>query len=220
MPISGVTLTPRSNEPALQRSVHRPSRPDPLTSAKTTTHCASLCGRRHANWRRQGAFRGTTNESRARGRLRAVAPPLVPGFLEVNGLLRHPGFRDTPLTLEDCSDLAHDLGEPDGLRQPFSLPRSAIAESSRWEVSAIAPATSRVGATWVKERFGDLRDVDRSLPLISATCTQQAAIVSIRACRLQPVRPVVARMRVVPFCSQPRDPQQFHDECLGWLRAA
>ena len=35
-------------------------------------------------------------------------------FLEVNGLLRHPEFRDTPLTLEDCSDLADDLGEPDG----------------------------------------------------------------------------------------------------------
>ena len=35
-------------------------------------------------------------------------------FLEVNGLLRHPEFRDTPLTLEDCADLADDLGEPDG----------------------------------------------------------------------------------------------------------
>jgi hypothetical protein len=35
-------------------------------------------------------------------------------FLEVNGLLRHPEFRDTSLTLEDCSDLADDLGEPDG----------------------------------------------------------------------------------------------------------
>jgi hypothetical protein len=35
-------------------------------------------------------------------------------FLEVNGLLRHPEFRDTPLTLEDCSDLSDDLGEPDG----------------------------------------------------------------------------------------------------------
>jgi hypothetical protein len=35
-------------------------------------------------------------------------------FLEINGLLRHPDFRDTPLTLEDCSDLAEDLSEPDG----------------------------------------------------------------------------------------------------------
>lgn len=35
-------------------------------------------------------------------------------FLEVNGLLRHPEFRDTSLTLEDCADLADDLGEPDG----------------------------------------------------------------------------------------------------------
>lgn len=35
-------------------------------------------------------------------------------FLEVNGLLRHPDFRDTSLTLDDCADLADDLGEPDG----------------------------------------------------------------------------------------------------------
>jgi hypothetical protein len=35
-------------------------------------------------------------------------------FLEVNGLLRHPEFRDTSLTLEDCEDLADELGEPDG----------------------------------------------------------------------------------------------------------
>ncbi|MDO5619449.1 DNA methyltransferase [Kocuria sp.] len=34
-------------------------------------------------------------------------------FLEVNGLLRHPEFRDIPLSLDDCSDLAPDLGEPD-----------------------------------------------------------------------------------------------------------
>lgn len=34
-------------------------------------------------------------------------------FLEVNGLLRHPEFRDTPLTLDDCADLADDMGEPD-----------------------------------------------------------------------------------------------------------
>jgi len=35
-------------------------------------------------------------------------------FLEVNGLLRHPEFRDTALTFNDCADLADDLGEPDG----------------------------------------------------------------------------------------------------------
>lgn len=35
-------------------------------------------------------------------------------FLERNGLLRHPEFRDTSLTLDDCTDLADDLGEPDG----------------------------------------------------------------------------------------------------------
>ncbi|MDN5548506.1 MAG: BREX-1 system adenine-specific DNA-methyltransferase PglX, partial [Rhodococcus sp. (in: high G+C Gram-positive bacteria)] len=35
-------------------------------------------------------------------------------FLEANGLLRHPEFRDTSLTLDDCTDLADDLGEPDG----------------------------------------------------------------------------------------------------------
>jgi hypothetical protein len=35
-------------------------------------------------------------------------------FLEVNGLLRHPEFRDISLTLNDCADLADDLCEPDG----------------------------------------------------------------------------------------------------------
>lgn len=35
-------------------------------------------------------------------------------FLEVNGVLRHPEFRDTSLRLDDCADLADDLGEPDG----------------------------------------------------------------------------------------------------------
>lgn len=35
-------------------------------------------------------------------------------FLELNGLLRHPEFRDTALTLQDCAELADDLGEPDG----------------------------------------------------------------------------------------------------------
>ncbi|WP_104161525.1 Eco57I restriction-modification methylase domain-containing protein, partial [Arthrobacter sp. ZGTC212] len=34
-------------------------------------------------------------------------------FLEVNGLLRHPEYRDIPLSLEDCGDLASDLAEPD-----------------------------------------------------------------------------------------------------------
>lgn len=35
-------------------------------------------------------------------------------FLEVNSLLRHPEFRDTSVTLDDCADLADDLTEPDG----------------------------------------------------------------------------------------------------------
>ncbi|MET9326724.1 hypothetical protein [Tsukamurella sp. NPDC003166] len=35
-------------------------------------------------------------------------------FLEVNGLLRHPEYRDISLSLEDCGDLASDLSEPDG----------------------------------------------------------------------------------------------------------
>ncbi|UZD61111.1 BREX-1 system adenine-specific DNA-methyltransferase PglX [Brevibacterium sp. JSBI002] len=35
-------------------------------------------------------------------------------FLEVNGLLRHAEYREITLTLEDCGDLASDLGEPDG----------------------------------------------------------------------------------------------------------
>lgn len=34
-------------------------------------------------------------------------------FLEVNGLLRHPEYLDIPLSMEDCGDLASDLGEPD-----------------------------------------------------------------------------------------------------------
>lgn len=34
-------------------------------------------------------------------------------FLEVSGLLRHPEYREIALSLEDCSDLASDLGEPD-----------------------------------------------------------------------------------------------------------
>ena len=43
-----------------------------------------------------------------------MASIAVRAFLEVNGLLRHPEFRDTALTLDDCADLANDLGEPDG----------------------------------------------------------------------------------------------------------
>lgn len=35
-------------------------------------------------------------------------------FLEVNGLLRHPEFRDTPLAFDDCADMADELEEPDG----------------------------------------------------------------------------------------------------------
>jgi hypothetical protein len=34
-------------------------------------------------------------------------------FLEVNELLRHPEYRDIPLSLEDCGDFVPDLGEPD-----------------------------------------------------------------------------------------------------------
>lgn len=34
-------------------------------------------------------------------------------FLEVNDLLRHPEYREIPLSLSDCSDLSSDLGEPD-----------------------------------------------------------------------------------------------------------
>ncbi|MEV8252242.1 N-6 DNA methylase [Microbacterium sp. NPDC076768] len=34
-------------------------------------------------------------------------------FLEVNELLRHPEYRDIPLSFEDCGDFAPDLGEPD-----------------------------------------------------------------------------------------------------------
>ena len=35
-------------------------------------------------------------------------------FLEANGLLRHPEFRDASLSLDDCAELADELGEPDG----------------------------------------------------------------------------------------------------------
>jgi hypothetical protein len=35
-------------------------------------------------------------------------------FLERNGLLMHPDFPDTPLSLQDCEELARDEGEPDG----------------------------------------------------------------------------------------------------------
>src|SRR5207253_11213619 len=34
-------------------------------------------------------------------------------FLAENGLLLHPQYR-APVTLEDCEELAHELGEPDG----------------------------------------------------------------------------------------------------------
>lgn len=62
-------------------------------------------------------------------------------FLEVNGLLRHPEFRDTSLTLDDCADLADDLGESDG-----------------WSVAArfaseILPGVFRVGDPAVQARF-------------------------------------------------------------------
>jgi hypothetical protein len=62
-------------------------------------------------------------------------------FLEINGLLRHPEFHDTSLKLEDCSDLADDLGEPDG-----------------WSVAAlfaseILPGVFRLDDPTVKIRF-------------------------------------------------------------------
>ena len=62
-------------------------------------------------------------------------------FLEVNGLLRHPEFLDTSLTLADCADLADDLGEPDG-----------------WSVAArfaseILPGVFRLADPAVKVRF-------------------------------------------------------------------
>ncbi len=62
-------------------------------------------------------------------------------FLEVNGLLRHPEYRDIPLSLEDCSDLASDLGESD-----------AWAVAARF-ASEILPGVFRLTDPAVQVRF-------------------------------------------------------------------
>lgn len=62
-------------------------------------------------------------------------------FLEVNGLLRHPEYRDIPLSLEDCGDLASDLGEPD-----------AWAVAARF-ASEILPGVFRLTDPAVQVRF-------------------------------------------------------------------
>lgn len=79
-------------------------------------------------------------------------------FLEVNGLLHHPEFRDTPLTLDDCADLADDLREPDG-----------------WSVAArfaseILPGVFRLDDPAVQVRFAteDRLELERILLSIPA----------------------------------------------------
>lgn len=62
-------------------------------------------------------------------------------FLEANGLLRHSEFRDIPLSLEDCGDLASDLGEPD-----------AWAVAARF-ASEILPGVFRLTDPAVQVRF-------------------------------------------------------------------
>lgn len=62
-------------------------------------------------------------------------------FLEVNGLLRHPDYRDISLSLEDCGDLASDLGEPD-----------AWAVAARF-ASEILPGVFRLTDPAVQVRF-------------------------------------------------------------------
>lgn len=62
-------------------------------------------------------------------------------FLEINGLLRHPDYRDIPLSLEDCGDLASDLGEPD-----------AWAVAARF-ASEILPGVFRLTDPAVQVRF-------------------------------------------------------------------
>ncbi|UNX56061.1 BREX-1 system adenine-specific DNA-methyltransferase PglX [Georgenia sp. TF02-10] len=62
-------------------------------------------------------------------------------FLEVNGLLRHPEYRDIPLSLEDCGDLASDLDEPD-----------AWAVAARF-ASEILPGVFRLNDPAVQVRF-------------------------------------------------------------------
>ncbi|TCJ72232.1 UNVERIFIED_ORG: hypothetical protein EDC92_1264 [Dietzia maris] len=62
-------------------------------------------------------------------------------FLEVNGLLRHPEYRDISLSLDDCGDLASDLGEPD-----------AWAVAARF-ASEILPGVFRLTDPAVRIRF-------------------------------------------------------------------
>lgn len=62
-------------------------------------------------------------------------------FLEVNSSLRHPDYRDIPLSLEDCGDLASDLGEPD-----------AWAVAARF-ASEILPGVFRLTDPAVQVRF-------------------------------------------------------------------
>ncbi|PWC06430.1 hypothetical protein [Mycetocola zhujimingii] len=62
-------------------------------------------------------------------------------FLEVNELLRHPEYRDIPLSLEDCGDFAPDLGEPD-----------AWAVAARF-ASEILPGVFRLTDPAVEVRF-------------------------------------------------------------------
>ncbi|OLT20581.1 hypothetical protein BJF81_04740 [Ornithinimicrobium sp. CNJ-824] len=62
-------------------------------------------------------------------------------FLEVNDLLRHPQYRDIPLSMEDCGDLASDLGEPD-----------AWAVAGRF-ASEILPGVFRLTDPAVQVRF-------------------------------------------------------------------
>lgn len=79
-------------------------------------------------------------------------------FLEVNGLLRHPDFRDTSLTLNDCADLADDLGDSDG----WSVAARFAAE--------ILPGVFRLDDPAVQVRFAtehrlELEKILLSLPV-------------------------------------------------------
>jgi hypothetical protein len=76
-------------------------------------------------------------------------------FLETNGLLRHPEFRDTALTFGDCADVADDLGEPDG-----------------WSVAArfaseILPGVFRLDDPAVRVRFATEHRVELERILLS-----------------------------------------------------
>ncbi|PPI25966.1 N-6 DNA methylase [Rathayibacter sp. AY1B5] len=62
-------------------------------------------------------------------------------FLEVNGLLRHPEYRDISLSLEDCGDFASEFDEPD-----------AWAVAARF-ASEILPGVFRLTNPAVQVRF-------------------------------------------------------------------